>query len=89
MSYGRHIMLMVLVMLTLLAAIAAAQQPNPQLVVGINAIDTGDYEQAVTSLKQAVEAQPNSEVALFHLGIAYFHLQQYPGGIGRGHKCLS
>jgi len=86
MSYGRHIMLMALVALTLLAAIAAAQQPNPQLVEGINAIDAADYEQAVTSLKQAVAAQPNSEVALFHLGIAYFYLQQYPEALAAFRK---
>jgi len=86
MSYGRHIMLMALVALTLLAAIAAAQQPNPQLVAGINAIDAADYEQAVTSLKQAVAAQPNSEVALFHLGIAYFYLQQYPEALAAFRK---
>jgi len=78
MSYGRPMMVVALVALTVLAASGAAQQPNPQLVAGINAIAATDYEQAVTSLQQVVEAQPDSEAAYFHLGIAHFHLQQYP-----------
>ena len=86
MSYGRPTMLVVLVMLALLATSVAAQQPNPQLVAGINAIDAADYEQAVTSLQQAVEAQPYSEPAQFHLGVAHFYLQQYPEALAAFRK---
>ncbi len=86
MSYGRPIILVALVTLAILATSVAAQQPNPQLVAGINAIDAADYEQAVTSLQQAVEAQPDSEAAQFHLGVAYFYLQQYPEALAAFRK---
>ncbi len=86
MSYGRPTILVALVTLAILATSVAAQQPNPQLVAGINAIDATDYEQAVTSLQQAVEAQPDSEAAQFHLGIAHFYLQQYPEALAAFRK---
>lgn len=86
MSYGRPTILVALVTLAVLAISVAAQQPNPQLVAGINAIDAADYEQAVTSLQQAVEAQPDSEAAQFHLGIAHFYLQQYPEALAAFRK---
>ncbi len=86
MSYGRPTMLVALVVLALLATSVAAQQPNPQLVAGINAIAAADYEQAVTSLQQVVAVQPDSEAAYFHLGIAYFYLQQYPEALAAFRK---
>ncbi len=86
MSYRCRLTLIALGALALLAVGAAAQQPNPQLVAGINAIEAGDYEQAVTSLRQVVEAQPDSEAAYFHLGVAYFHLQQYPEALAAFRK---
>ncbi len=86
MSYDRPVVVMVLVTLALLASNVAAQQPNPQLIAGINAIDATDYEQAVTSLEQAVAAQPDSEAAQFYLGLAYFYLQQYPEALGAFRK---
>ncbi len=69
-------MLAVLSLLTI--STAAQQQPNPQLVTGINAIGVGDYQEAVASLKQATWAQPENEAAYYYLGVAHFQLQQYP-----------
>jgi len=86
MSYGRPTMWVALTVLALLATSVAAQQPNPQLVAGINAIDAADYERAVTSLQQAVKAQPGSEAAQFHLGLAHFYLQQYPEALAAFRK---
>jgi len=79
MKHSHGIAVAMVVTLSLLAtSISAQQQPNPQLVAGINAIAEVDYEQAVTSLQQVVKAQPDSEAAQFHLGVAHFYLQQYP-----------
>jgi len=86
MSYGRPTMWVALVVLALLSTSVAAQQPNPQLVAGINAIAAADYEQAVASLQQVVAAQPDSEAAQFHLGVAHFHLQQYPEALAAFRK---
>ena len=79
MKYSHGTVVAMVVVLSLLTTnLSAQQQPNPQLVQGINAIAAADYEQAVSSLEQVVNAQPDSEAAYFHLGVAHFYLQQYP-----------
>jgi len=79
MNYSHGTAVAMVVVLSLLATnISAQQPPNPQLVQGINAIAAADYEQAVSSLQQVIKAQPDSKAAYFHLGVAYFYLQQYP-----------
>jgi len=76
-SHGTIVMM--LAILSLLAiSVSAQQQPNPQLVEGINAVEATDYEQAVVSLEQAAKAQPENEAAHYYLGLAHFQLQQYP-----------
>ncbi len=79
MKYNHCTTVAMLAVLSLLAiSIAAQQQPNPELVAGINAIEAGDYQEAVASLEQATGAQPENEAAHYYLGMAHFHLQQYP-----------
>ncbi len=85
-SHGTAVAMMVVMLSLPPAGISAQQQPNPQLVAGINAIAAADYEEAVTNLQQVVKDQPNNEVAQFHLGIAHFHLQQYPEALAAFRK---
>ncbi len=75
----------IVVALVLLAAftpnLAAQQQPSGDFVAGINAIDAGDYNEAIAKLQKTVQAQPRNEAAYYYLGIANFHLEQYPAAL--------
>lgn len=75
----RDIPIAMLVVAALFASsLAAQQQSNTDLVAGINALKAGNYQEALTSLHNAVQTQPNNEAARYYLGAALFHLEQYP-----------
>ena len=60
------LMLVITVAVTSLA-VAQFQQPNPTFVSALASVEEGDYDAAQKLLREVVEAEPNNEVAWYHL----------------------
>jgi len=65
-----------------------ASSTDANLSAGVRAIETGDWEGAITALKKAVAANPGSADAYNWLGYAHRKLGRYPESFSAYHEAL-
>ncbi len=65
-----------------------ASSTDANLSAGVQAIEAGDWEGAITALKKAVAANPGSADAYNWLGYAHRKLGRYPESFSAYHEAL-
>jgi tetratricopeptide (TPR) repeat protein len=79
-----------LIILTLLATAAPAQEPNPDQLLNraIDAQQHGDYQSAIRDYRKLLELRPNSMEAKVNLGAALAHVGDFDGAIAMYRSAL-
>src|ERR1700722_4650415 len=79
-----------LIFLTLFAAAAPAQEPNPDQLLSraIDAQQHGDYQSAIRDYRKLLELRPNTIEAKVHLGASLAHVGDFDGAIAMYRSAL-
>src|SRR3984957_4131542 len=79
-----------LIFLTLFAAAAPAQEPNPDQLLSraIDAQQHGDYQSAIRDYRKLLELRPNTIEAKVNLGASLAHVGDFDGAIAMYRSAL-